>query len=69
MSKKRKKKKFDKFKELTYIVLWITIVGVTIGVLSYFQIRDFVIGALILINVLLLISNYLKSKEIESLKK
>lgn len=66
--KKQEKKEFNKFKELGYVILWLGVPASTIAILNYYGIRDYVISGLIVIIVLLLISNYLKSKEIQHLK-
>lgn len=58
---------FDKFKELKYLMLWFTLVSLSIGIGIFLKIESASIVYLIIIIVLLIFS-YLKSKEAEHYK-
>ena len=59
---------FDKYKELKYVALWFGVPIATITFLKYFDIKDPIIVALSIVIAVLLVSNYLKDKEISHLK-
>jgi len=67
MAKKRKLKEFDKYRGIKYLAVWFAIVGGTVTILKVLEIQTNIIIFVIII-VILLISNYLKDKEIEHLK-
>jgi len=58
-----KKEVFDKEKELKNILLWLGIPVGVIAILSYFGIRDYIIGGLAIMVAVLSVSHYLTSKE------
>jgi hypothetical protein len=64
----RKGEEFDKVRELKYISLWAGILAVTIAVLKYYEVGELALSISIILNTILLVSNYLKSREIEHLK-
>jgi hypothetical protein len=58
---------FDKYRELKYIGIWVAIIGGSATLLSQLKVETSII-VLLLIIIALLISSYLKDKEIEHLK-
>lgn len=66
-NEEKKTQEFDRYRELKYIGIWFAIVAGTVTILSKLDISSNIIIFVIII-IFLLISNYLKDKEIEHLK-